>query len=167
MSPRRPHPRPARPGGGAALALAGMFAVAAGSGRFAEIKQEIRAAVRRDPMDAAIVTVLGGAWLFQLAEQGHNPKIQSYWDALVFVSTSLSVGYADSFARTPAGKAIASALMTFGPALSAKFFDAPEGDPEVPTTVAPADLTPEMLRVQQVIAGRLEQMLTLMEERRA
>lgn len=152
------------------IAVAGLFAVAASSaGGYGRIKQEIRDAVHRDPMDAAAVTVLGGAWLFFLAERGHNPKILSYWDSLVFVSTSLSVGYADSFARTPAGKALASALMTFGPALSARFFDVPSPGGAVPPGGAPreesADLTPEMLRVQTVIAEKLEKMLGLMEQR--
>ena len=62
-------------------------------------------------------------WLF-------GGKVTSYYDALVYVSTNLSVGYSDIFAKTPAGKAIGSTLMTFGPAMAARFLDepaAPEG----------------------------------------
>jgi hypothetical protein len=69
------------------------------------------------------------------AEKDHNPKVRSYFDALVFLSTCMSVGYANVFARTPAGKAIASAVMTFGPAMSGAIFDA--GGPETPS--APRD----------------------------
>jgi hypothetical protein len=76
-------------------------------------------------MDATVAVVAGGALLFYLAEKGHNPKVTTYWDALVFVSTCLSVGYADVFARTPAGKAIAAAVMTFGPAMSGAILEPP------------------------------------------
>jgi hypothetical protein len=100
--------------------LANMPEAASPSGleAYESLKRELRAAVERDPFDATVVTVLGGAFLFYQAEHGHNPKVATYWDALVFVSTCMSVGYADVFARTPAGKAIASALMTLGPSLS-------------------------------------------------
>ena len=89
------------------------------------VKDALRAAARRDPVDALATLVLGGAYLFYLAEEGKNPKVKSYTDALLFISTCLSVGYADVFARTEAGKAIASVVMTFGPALSARAPDPP------------------------------------------
>jgi len=89
------------------------------------LEQGLRDLVNRDPMHAAVVTVLGGAYLFWMAEREVNPRCRSFWDALVFVSTCLNVGYAQVYARTPAGKAIATALMTFGPALAAKVFDPP------------------------------------------
>jgi hypothetical protein len=92
---------------------------------YATVKAGVREIVARDPMDTALVTVLGGSYLFYLAEKDVNPKVQSFWDALVFVTTCLSVGYADVFAKTPAGKAIASALMTIGPAVSGAIFDPP------------------------------------------
>jgi len=78
-----------------------------------------------DPMNAVVFTVLAGAAAFYSAERGENPKVNSYFDALVYVTTSLSVGYADIFPRTEAGKAIASTLMTYGPALAARVFDVP------------------------------------------
>ncbi len=93
-------------------------------------KTWLRTAVARDPIDAALTTVLVGAYLFYEAERGKNPKVNSYYDALVFVSTNLSVGYCDIFARTDAGKAIGTALMTFGPALATNIFDPPSN----PTT---------------------------------
>ena len=60
------------------------------------------------------------AMLFFLAEEPYNPAIQTYWDAVHYISTSLSVGYANVFPVTQAGKAIASAVMMVGPALSAR-----------------------------------------------
>lgn len=89
------------------------------------LAQGLRDVVNRDPMEAAVATVLGGAYLFWVAERDVNPKCRTFLDALVFVSTCLNVGYAKVFARTETGKAIATVLMTFGPALAAKIFDAP------------------------------------------
>ena len=44
--------------------------------------------------------------------------MNSYYDALVYVATSLSVGYGDTYAKTRAGKTIGTALMTFGPSMA-------------------------------------------------
>src|SRR3954462_9169288 len=92
------------------------------------LKRGFREAMLRDPLDSLAVVVLGGSYLFYLAEKGRNPKCESFWDALVFITTSLSVGYDDVFARTDAGKAIASFVMTFGPALSGAALDPPARD---------------------------------------
>lgn len=78
-----------------------------------------------DPMQAVVYTVLLGTAAFYAAEREHNPKINSLYDALIYVSTNLSVGYSDIFAKTAAGKAIGSALMAYGPALAARAFDPP------------------------------------------
>jgi voltage-gated potassium channel len=78
-----------------------------------------------DPMNAIVVTVLAGAAAFYAAERYENPKVNSFLDALVYVSTNLSVGYSDIFAKTDAGKAIGSALMAYGPAMATRAFDPP------------------------------------------
>ena len=124
---------------------------------YASLKGELKSAIARDPFDATIATVLGGSYLFYVAEKGHNPKVTSYWDALVFVSTCLSVGYADVFARTPAGKAIAAAIMTFGPAMSSALLDGPgAGDRgEAKRLESPG----ELLEMQRVIADKLDAIL--------
>ena len=44
--------------------------------------------------------------LFYWAESGANPSVQTYWDAVHYIATSLSVGYANIFPVTQAGKAI-------------------------------------------------------------
>lgn len=92
------------------------------------LKSGLRDGVARDPMEATVGTVLVGSYLFYLAERGHNPKVTSYYDALVYVSTNLSVGYSDIFARTSAGKALGSLLMTYGPAMAAGIFQTPAKD---------------------------------------
>src|SRR5687768_9064492 len=61
--------------------------------------------------------------LFYLAERGHNPRVRDIYDAMVYCTTNISVGYCDIFAHTPAGKMIGSALMTIGPAMAAKTLD--------------------------------------------
>ncbi|NTX04856.1 MULTISPECIES: two pore domain potassium channel family protein [unclassified Myxococcus] len=64
--------------------------------------------------------------MFYAAEKGHNEKVETLDDALVFCSTCLSVGYDRTFPVTPTGKRIAAALMALGPAMAARALDDPE-----------------------------------------
>jgi hypothetical protein len=73
--------------------------------------------------------VSAAAVLFLCAEEGHNPSVRTYWDAVHYVSTSLSVGYANVFPVTQAGKAIGALVQMVGPALSAKALDAEGASP--------------------------------------
>ena len=138
--------------------LASLASQTGGETSYASWKSSLKAAVSSDPFDALLVTVVGGALLFYLAEKDKNPKVRTYVDALLFVSTCVSVGYADVFACTPAGKAIASAVMTFGPALSGGIFDDPKGGGGV--------ASPEMLALQRVIVDKLDAILTEMRASR-
>jgi hypothetical protein len=61
--------------------------------------------------------------LFYAAEKNHNSRVNDIWDALVYCSTCISVGYADIFPRTPIGKILGSALMTIGPSMAARMLD--------------------------------------------
>jgi hypothetical protein len=78
------------------------------------------------PAESLCTLVAGAAALFYYAEKDANPGVKDYWDALHYVSTALSVGYANLFPVTPFGKLLASALMTMGPALSARALDGGE-----------------------------------------
>ena len=140
-------------------------------------KGGVREGFAKDPMGSVLATVLGGAWLFYKAERGHNPKVKSYYDALVYVSTNLSVGYSDIFAKTPRGKAIGTALMTYGPAMSAKIFDTPTAGPtasappsrlDVPVPVP--DQVPLTLRDplpgSPEVLERLDRILAILEANR-
>ena len=120
---------------------------------YGALKQRLRDAASRDPVDSVLVTVLGGALLFFYAEKGHNPKVTSYFDALVYVSTCVSVGYADIFPKTATGKAIASALMAFGPSIAAAALEPRARD----RTPEPAD--PKLLEVQRLVCDKLDAIL--------
>jgi hypothetical protein len=126
------------------------------------LKRGLREAIARDPLEATVATVLGGALLFYVAEKGHNPKVRTYWDALVFISTCLSVGYADVFARTPAGKAIAAAVMTIGPAMSGAILDRPASV----QLAADADANAQALAAQRIIADKLDALLAELRAQR-
>lgn len=95
-----------------------------------ESKDWLRGFARKDPVDAILWTTIVCAHLFYRAEHGHNPKVKSYNDALVYVSTNLSVGYCDIFAMTEGGKQIATFLMVFGPAMAARTFDVTKQEAE-------------------------------------
>lgn len=118
------------------------------SSDFADLKTALRDGVARDPLDALVVTVLGGSFLFYVAEKDVNPKVKTYWDALVYVSTCLSVGYADIFAKTPAGQAIATAIMTVGPAMAAKALDPPAGQQTDPVVEKLDAILAELVRAR-------------------
>ncbi len=133
----------------AALAALSIDALARrGGDPWSALKRGARELASADPLDAALGTVIAGSYLFWLAERDANPKVASFWDALVFITTCLSVGYADVFARTPSGKAIASFVMTVGPSLSAHLFDPPAAE-----TAAAGR---EAAEVQRAILARLD-----------
>jgi voltage-gated potassium channel len=103
------------------------------------------------PTNAQVMAdfVATAAALFLAAEQEHNPSVRTYWDALHYISTSLSVGYANIFPVTQWGKAIGAVVQMVGPALSSKALDAPPAAPEA----ARAD--PEMLQRLDAILEEL------------
>ena len=112
-----------------------------------------------DPMNSAALTVLAGAAAFYAAERGHNPKVKSFYDALVYISSSISVGYSDIHAQTSAGKVIGATVMTYGPALAARVFDPPH---EARVRVAESERSEAGLRD---IADKLERILVELQQR--
>src|SRR4051794_34085691 len=88
--------------------------------------EEWAASLRNKPAQNTMIFATAAAIIFYYAERGHNPKVNDYYDALVYCTTNLSVGYSDIFARTPLGKLVGSVLMTFGPALSGAALDGPK-----------------------------------------
>jgi hypothetical protein len=122
-----------------------------------DLKDQLRRLAHRDPIDTLLFTVLGGGLAFYALEREQNPAIQSYWDAVLYVATSLSVGYDNSFPATQGGNALASAIHTFGPALAAAALDAPADEP-----VRDA----QMLEVNKAILDKLGEIAKLLEAQR-
>jgi hypothetical protein len=75
------------------------------------------------PFTNTAALVAASSLLFYATERDHNPKVNDIFDAMVYCSTCLSVGYGDIFAKTPVGKLLGTALMTLGPALSGAALD--------------------------------------------
>lgn len=120
---------PARGADRVALALAVLGVLAARPGPTAaaasRLADGVRDALTRDPLLATASVVAIASGIFYRAEHGRNPKVQTYADALLYCSTSISVGYHDIFPRTERGKLIATCLHTIGPALAARTLDSP------------------------------------------
>jgi hypothetical protein len=80
----------------------------------------------RQPIKSLTGFLLSTSVAFYAAERNVNPKIKTFVDAVYYISTCLSVGYADIFAQTQTGKLIATLVMTLGPALTSRVLDLPE-----------------------------------------
>lgn len=99
--------------------------------------------------------------LFYAAEREKNKNVDDIWDALVYCTTNLSVGYCDIFAQTTVGKIVGSALMTVGPALAARMLDGPAASKPDPKEAEAAQtqrdrLQRETLETLRQILARLE-----------
>jgi hypothetical protein len=101
------------------------------------------------PATNTVSLVTSAAVLFYLAERGHNERVRDLYDALVYCTTNISVGYCDIFARTPVGKMIGSALMTIGPAMAAKTLDGAK-------SIRSDEVQREMLQTMRSILAKLE-----------
>ncbi len=90
-----------------------------------EFESRLLDLVEQNPLDAAVTFLAGASYAFYIAEKDINPKIKTYIDSFYYISTCASVGYADIFAATQAGRAIAAFVMIVGPALAARSLDRP------------------------------------------
>lgn len=110
---------------------------------------ELGARILDHPMSNMLAILGVSTVAFWAVEREENPKVADIWDALVYTTTCLSVGYGDIFAKTAPGKVIGSALMTIGPALSGAALDGPkkpESDP----------VQEEILATLKLILARLD-----------
>ncbi|HRQ36414.1 MAG TPA: ion channel [Chloroflexota bacterium] len=78
-----------------------------------------------NPMESAFGFLGAAAAAFYAAERVENPKIKTYIDAFYYIATCASVGYADVFAVTQRGKAIAALVMVVGPGLADRALNRP------------------------------------------
>jgi voltage-gated potassium channel Kch len=104
--------------------------------------------LKENPARNTAALVAASAAMFYAAERDHNPKVNDIYDAMVYCSTCLSVGYGDIFARTPIGKILGTMLMTIGPALSSQALDG-KTDP------AAMSIQSETLRALEAILAQL------------
>lgn len=66
--------------------------------------------------------MLSAAWAFFILEQGTNPRLHTFLDALWWaVATATTVGYGDIVPGTSGGKIVGMILMIFGSALFGSF----------------------------------------------
>jgi hypothetical protein len=119
-----------------------------GRGKLDELKTQLKKRYANDPIETTVASVLTAAWLFYRAERGKNPKVDSFYAALEYITSSLSVGYTDIYPKTHAGKAIASVMMTFGPAMTGEILTPSKNE----TTEDP-------------VVARLDRILAVLEQR--
>jgi hypothetical protein len=100
------------------------------------VQQPAEQPVAPSNMESLCALVGGAAALFYWVEKDENPAVRTYWDALHYVATSLSVGYANIFPVTQVGKTIGAVIMMIGPAMSARALDAPVEAASPPTDPA-------------------------------
>jgi len=129
---------------------------------YASLKQDVRRFAKGDPVDALLVTVVGGGIAFYLAERGTNPACRSPWDGILYLATCLSVGYDNLFPTTTTGHALASAVQTFGPALANMAFDAPAAETAA-AAAATAAAAAEAADVNRQILARLDDIVRLLD----
>jgi len=141
----------------------GLLAQQGGDLSWGTVKRGVREGLLRDPLDSLAVMVIGGSYLFYVAEKGKNPKVETFFDALAFVTTCLSVGYDDVFARTDAGKAIASFVMTFGPAVSGAVLEPPAAE-QAAAEAEKAAADAEAHATQKAILARLDAILLALQK---
>ena len=74
--------------------------------------------IEASPLDATFEFIAIASWAYYQVEKGENPKVNTFIDAFYYISTCASVGYADVFATTQTGRAIASLVMIVGPSIT-------------------------------------------------
>ncbi len=91
-----------------------------------EFEQRLLDQVEANPLDAAVAFLAASSAAFYAVEKDVNPRVKTYVDAFYYISTCASVGYADIFAATQTGRAVAALVMIVGPALTSRSLDRPK-----------------------------------------
>lgn len=121
-------------------------------------KNRLLDAAADHPLETLVTVVVGSAWLLYQAEHEVNDGFRTYDDALYYVSTCLSVGYANVFPKTQVGKFVAAMVMMIGPSLSSWVVEGhlvQRGNSQSTPTPAPAATSADMARV----AEKLEELI--------
>ena len=145
----------------APLAMA-FLSVDGSDGGYAGLKQQLRQWAKSDPMDTLLATVIGGGLAFYAAEHEKNAACQTPWDAILYVATSLSVGYDNLFPTTSLGHMIATAVHTFGPAFANAALEPPAAEVRAAADEARVKAD-DAAAVNRAILARLEDIVRLLE----
>jgi hypothetical protein len=124
-------------------------------------KQQLRDWVEKDPLDALVAAVVGGGYAYYLAERDDNDACNTPLDGILYASSAL-FGYDTALPKTEHGKAVASLVKTFGPALASSAFDATAAETRAATAAAEARRA-EAAEVDRQILARLEDIVRLLE----
>jgi hypothetical protein len=81
--------------------------------------------IEGNPLDSGFLFLGVCSAAFYQAEKDHNSRIETFVDAFYYIATCASVGYADIFAATQTGRAIAALVMVVGPAITNRALDRP------------------------------------------
>jgi hypothetical protein len=81
-------------------------------------KNRLLDAAAANPAEAVLTLTTGGALVLYLAEREVNENVRTYVDALHYVATCLTVGYASYFPQTQMGKLVAAIVMMYGPSIT-------------------------------------------------
>jgi hypothetical protein len=104
------------------------------------------------PAEALFWVLVGGAYVFFAAEREVNEEVRTFNDALHYISTCLSVGYARIFPMTQTGKLVATVVMAIGPALTSWLIEGRLVAQGRPATPAPIDMQPVLERLDAILA---------------
>lgn len=126
-------------------------------------KYRLLDAAADNPLETLVTVVAGSAWLLYQAEHEVNDGFRTYDDAFYYVSTCLSVGYANVFPTTQVGKFVAALVMMIGPSLSSWVVEGhlirrgatQPAPPPVAAPVGPLASGPELA----LVAEKLEELI--------
>lgn len=115
------------------------------------LQTELIEQVTHHPPESLVGFTLSASMAFYLTERDTNPQIKTFVDAFYYISTCLTVGYADVYPMTQRGRLIAAVVMIIGPALANNALDPPGRE------------KPASARGQEATIGRLETILEALQ----
>jgi hypothetical protein len=141
------------------------FLADAGDGStYSVAKNQLREWVERDPFDSLVAAVIGGGYAYYLAERDSNDHCNTPLDGILYASSAL-FGYDTALPTTEHGRAVASFVKTFGPALASNAFS-PTAAEKRATDDAERLRVAQAAEVDRQILARLEDIVRLLERQK-
>ncbi len=139
--------------------------LADGGDNYGAAKQQLREWVDRDPLDSLVAAVIGGGYAYYLAERDTNIACTTPLDGILYTSSAL-FGYDTALPTTEHGRAVASFVKTFGPALASNAFSPTAADKRAAEDAERLRLA-QAAEVDRQILARLEDIVMLLERQKA